>query len=842
MSGARHCVHCQGTVIKPHAVPHAPAATVACSVHCAAAAEQIFSAGLEDYYQYRQDAGASGSVPSDSTPPVRNWETYERPALRRTFVQSLDGGIERADLLIQGVHCAACTWLIENALQKHSGVVSVAVNPLTTRAEISWHSNQITLATLLESIGSLGFRPLPFTGQATHNAMEQERRLALRRLLVAGLGMMQVTSYAVALYAGAFQGMDAQTQTFLRLISLLVATPVVLYSGAPFFSGAWRNLRARSLGMDVPVALAIGSAWAASVWNTFSGGGEVYFDSATMFVFFLSGTRYLEAAGRYKALDLTHTLAQHLPTTALRITAGGNEEVGVMELAANDVVMVTPGQAFPADGLLLDQETRIDESMLTGESTPVCRNMGESVVAGTVNLQSAVRIRVEATGNNTVLAQIGRLVMRAGQERPRLLQLTDRVASVFVAVILSIALLTGLYWWFAAPERVFEIVLTVLVVTCPCALAIATPAALTIATSRLARDGFLIRRGGALPALAAVSRVIFDKTGTLTDNSLQISQTFTRADCSVEEAIGLAAALEAQSAHPVSRAFKGAGDGRSADTVRSVEGGGLEGCIGERQLRIGTHDFVRALADPVQQRGTEPVVPPTTQRLLYLGDSTGILACFEIAEQIRGGAAELLSGLQQLDISSLIASGDQPQPVAALADRIGATRWQAGMLPADKLKLLRKLQAQGERVAAVGDGINDSPLLAGADVSIAMGSGTALAHHSADCVWLGNQLNGLIQAFTTARKTMRIVKQNLAWALSYNLLAIPLAVSGLIAPWMAALGMSLSSLLVMLNALRLGRTDQRQRPAQSAARPPETTADSTGPAGCCKTAAAGKVA
>jgi Cu2+-exporting ATPase len=352
--------------------------------------------------------------------PVNNWDTYERPAIMREFVRDQNNGTRIADLLIQGVHCAACTWLIETSLQKIPGVLSIEVNPITTRGELHWDPKQVKLAELLAVIEQTGYQPTPFTEHAHYRANEQERRLALRRLLVAGLGMMQVSSYAVALYAGAFQGMDPVIQEFLRFISLLVATPIVLYSGAPFFAGAWRNIRARSMGMDVPVALAIGAAWAASVWNTFSGSGEVYFDSATMFVFFLSGTRYLEAAGRRRALELTNALAQHIPCTAIRLTPDGNEEVGVMELQPGDRVQVLPGIAFPADGLLEDVTTHVDESMLTGESRPVTRHPGDAVVAGTVNLTTSATLRIEKTGANTVLAQIGRLVTMAGKHKPAL--------------------------------------------------------------------------------------------------------------------------------------------------------------------------------------------------------------------------------------------------------------------------------------------------------------------------------------------------------------------------------------------------------------------------------------
>jgi len=772
-----------------------------CSNKCAEAVSSIADSGLMDFYRHRTEPS---TAPDERQRPVTSWSTYERPALMREFVHEGAAGSKTADLLIQGVHCAACTWLIENTLSRIAGVRSIEVNPVTTRAALCWDPSKVNLAALLQEIDRIGYTPVPFTAQATQRATEKEARHALRRLLLAGLGMMQVSSYAIAMYAGAFQGMDPSIHEFFRLISLLVATPVVLYSGAPFFAGFWRAFQARHMSMDVPVSIAIAAAWSASVWNTFLGTGEVYFDSATMFVFFLSGTRYLEAAGRHRAFDLTHALAQHIPSTTVRLTESGREEIGVPELEQGDVVLVAKGTAFPADGILLDSDAEVDESMLTGESMPVARQAGDTVAAGTLNAgNTALKVRVDRLGKDTVLAQIGRLVMQAGSNRPELVQITDRIASVFVSVVLLIAVATGIYWWQIDASRAFPIVLSILVVTCPCALALATPAALTIATSALARKGFLIRRGQALQTLAKVNHVVFDKTGTLTENALQIEQTVTGKTSTSEFALNVAASLEASSAHPIARAFRQRNDVKPAEHLLHVAGGGLEGRVGSEIFRIGTADFAGALSSA---QGSELRTDNAKQRTVYLGSNRGLLARFTISEKLRTGAAELLRRLMQLGIRVTVASGDQYPAVAAMAARIGATDCRGGMLPEDKLALVRELQGKGEIVAAAGDGINDSPVLAGANVSIAMGNGASIAQHSADCIWLGHQLTDLDSAFVIARRTMHIVRQNLAWALAYNLTAIPLAMTGMLAPWMAALGMSLSSLLVMLNALRLSNS------------------------------------
>ncbi len=805
MTDATRCFHCGGRLNdKPIAAKIDGHSRSVCSTDCANVVTRIAAIGLNDFYKFREEPAPADRA-SNKAP--RSWATYERPALKKEFVSVLSNGHEVAEILIHGVHCAACTWLIETTLQKKPGTISVEVNPITTRAEITYNPDRVTLSALLSEIAKLGFTPIPFTEHHVQQAAEKEFRTAMRRLLVAGLGMMQVVSYAVAMYAGAFQGMDESMLEFFRLISLIVATPVVLYSGAPFFSGAWRNLRARALNMDVPVALAIGAAWLASVWNTFAGSGDVFFDSATMFVFFLSGTRLLEAAARHRALDLTKTLAQQIPSTAIRLTAAGHEEIAVIELELGDTVLVAQGNTFPADGQLQGSRTQVDESMLTGESTAVPKLAGDEIIAGSINVGSTAQMRVDKIGADTVLAQIGRLVANASSEKPALIQLTDRIASFFVLTVLAVATITGLVWWQIDASRTFEIVLTVLVVTCPCALALATPAAFTVATSKLAKQGFLIRRGNAIPTLARVQHVVADKTGTLTDSTLTIAEVETYGQTDARSARRIAAALEVHSTHPIARAFRSESEAEiavaPATDVDNVVSRGLEGTIDGIRYRLGSLDYVSGFAEVPQ---SDSSAPEPDRRDVYLVRDDTPLARFALTEHLRAGAPATVHALKQLGIEVTIASGDRAAAVAACARNVGANGWRADLLPEDKLALLRELREAGNIVAAIGDGLNDSPVLAGADVSIAMGTGTSVAQHSANCVWLGQQLAGLEDAFVMARKTMGIVKQNLGWALAYNTLAIPLAVGGWIAPWMAALGMSLSSLLVMLNALRLARS------------------------------------
>jgi len=810
MSAATQCFHCGEPVPDGVVLPVQLAGEERpmCCAGCKAAAEFIRDAGLSDYYRFR-DAPA----PRPDELPEDAWVTYDRAEVQARLV-ARRGEDSTVNLLLEGVRCPACSWLIERRLERVPGVTGVAVNPATGRARLEWRADEARLSGLLRTIQALGYRPHVLGLADTIEVALRERRVALKRLALAGLGMMQVMMFAVAMYAGAFDGMDPVLRQYLRLVSMLVATPVLLYSGRPFLEGAWRDLRARQPGMDVPVAVALLLAYGASTWNTFAGRGEVYFDSVTMFVFLLLLGRFAEMSARHQAGSTSDALLRMQPVSASRVVAGGTERVPVAELAAGDEVVVPAGETFPVDGVITEGDTSADESLLTGESAPVRKQRGDAVTGGSTNTGRPVRMWVTAVGHDTVLASIVRLLERAQTERPAMARLADRWASRFVVGILLAALAVAAAWVVVDPGRAFEATLAVLVVTCPCALSLATPTAITAATAALARRGLLVTRADAIESLARATRVVLDKTGTLTLGHPAVVDCAPLGSLDPRACLRLAAALEQFSSHPIALAFRDvAGPLPGALHVEVRPGSGLEGTVDGHRLRIGSREFASAIA-PAQ------ALPDTG---IYLARDGEWLARIEVRDPLRPGVAEAVRELGRLGLPTEIASGDEPGAVAAVAEAAGVPAHHARLKPADKLSLVRERSAGGDAVLMIGDGVNDAPVLAAASVSVAMGAGASLAHTSADSVLMVQDLRVLPAAIGLARRTLSIMRQNLAWAVAYNVAALPLAALGFIPPWAAAIGMSASSLLVVGNAMRL-RRNQPSRQASGPAVPEVATA------------------
>jgi Cu2+-exporting ATPase len=781
-----------------------------CCAGCQAVAQAIIDNGLADYYRHRD---AMPESPRETLPQiVADFALFDHPEVQKNFVRRTAGEHEQeAALILEGITCAACVWLNESHVRRQPGVTAIDINYTTRRARVRWDERVTKLSAILEAIAAIGYRAHPYDVGRSEELAQKERKAALWRLFVAGFGMMQVMMYAVPVYL-ADGDMTPDIEQLMRWASLILTLPVIGYSAAPFFVSAWRDLKLRRVGMDVPVALGVGAAFAASMWATLIAAGEVYFDSVTMFVFFLLSGRYLEMMARQKAARSVETLARAIPAFATRLAAWpcagvdvAGERVAVAELHVGDVVQIRPGETVPADGCILDGESAADESLLTGESRPVPKRAGDALIGGSVNTASPLVMRVERIGEATRVAAIQRLMERAAAEKPRLVELADRIAGRFIVALLLLAIVAALAWWWIDPSRALWIFVAVLVVSCPCALSLATPTALTVATGALAARGVLVTRGHAIEALARADRFIFDKTGTLTVGHMELVEVIPVRD-EAASALTMAAALERGSEHPIARALA-AGHADAALAVsglRTTTGAGVEGSMDGMVWRLGRPEFVAALhgvAVPPELRS----IVGAGDTVIALGNAGGWQAFFRLSDNLRPEAAAMTARLSAAGIKLSIFSGDDPAAAARVGAALGIADARGGLSPEDKHAALKALQAAGETVAMAGDGVNDAPVLAQAQVSIAMGGGADLARANADIVLLGNDLQALPGGLALARRTVRIVKQNLLWAFAYNFLAIPLAMGGWVTPWMAGIGMSASSLLVVLNALRLQR-------------------------------------
>jgi Cu2+-exporting ATPase len=779
-----------------------------CCPGCQAVASAICDGGLSRFYQYR----ATNAVRPDMTKPSALL-AYDLPEVQEDYVEQLEDGHRRIQLLVGGITCAACAWLIEQHLKKFSAITSVSINVTSHRAMVEWDVTQLKLSELLTAFLSIGYDARPASDEVSRALREKENRRFIQRLGVAGLGMMQAGMIAVGLYAGAFQGMEPEWQNYLRWVSLLIALPVVLFSAYPFFHSAFRNLRMGHLTMDVPVSLAIGLAFSASCWATVMRTGEVYFDSVSMFTFFLLLGRYLEMRVRHRNDAHAEGLGQLLPPTTVKISDQGEVSVPVRALKSGDLIRVAAGETIPCDGVVHEGASSVVEAVLTGEQLPVSKRRGDTVSAGTINSESPLLITVSAVGKQTRLAAILSLVEQAKMEKPVQVALADRVAGHFVMAVLVVASVVAYWWWQHEPEQAIWVVLSVLVVTCPCALSLATPAAMAVATGALREHGFLVVRGHVIEALASADQIIFDKTGTLTLGNMSVSQVIPLSDFSEQQILQLAAGLENGSLHPIAKAFSDVTGKASVSALEHKVGAGISGDLAQvgmsanpTRIAIGTPRYISDLFAI-----DLPEIPPllSAQLPLLLASEKGPLGWILLQDQLRPGVSNAIDKLREQGLGVLLLSGDRESSVADMAGQLNIEQWHGAMSPAQKLAKAKQLQQQGHRVVMVGDGINDVPVLSGADVSVALGDASDFARIHADSIMLSGNLDTLPHAIGLARSTRGVIRQNLGWALFYNLLALPLAAAGMVPPWAAAIGMSLSSLLVILNALRLNKKAER---------------------------------
>lgn len=784
-----------------------------CCPGCEAVAHAIVDGGLESYYRYRTELPERPD--ERQAAKADTWSVFDDPGLQTQFVHpDGDEGNVRTTLAIEGITCAACAWLIEHHLNALPGITSSAVNLTHHRLRVSWNPQQLKLSQLLAELAAIGYDAQPYEPDQAQARLQQEERMNVRRLIIAAVGMMQVMMFSIPIYVAGPGEISEDFYALFHWLSFALATPVVFFSAQPFFRNALRDLRNRVLGMDVPVSLAIGGAYLASSYAVLFNVGEVYFDSVAMFTFFLLFGRYVEGRARRRSGHSGNALSGVLPISATRLEDDGSERIlPASELAPGDRVLIKPGHGVPADGLIEEGESSLDESMLTGEYLPVTRRVGEMITGGSQNMENPLVIRVTHAGRDARVAGIVDLTDRAFATRPRLAQMAARMAHLFVLRLLLVTTCVAVAWWFIDPSRMLWVLLSVLVVTCPCALALATPTALTAGHGQLRKRGVLITRADALESLSNVTRVIFDKTGTLTRGEMHLTQTQPMGELTAERAQAIAAALEAHSEHPIARAFRPFRDATlQAKDIHSHTGQGLEGTLNGARWRLGKPAFASA----------ENIASPARGQWLLLSEDGTPRAWFGLHDGIRDDAAATIAALQAKGLNVELLSGDTADAVDSLADQLHITTWHAGVSPEGKLARLRELQAAGETVLMVGDGINDVPVLAGADVAIAMNGATDLARTRADAVLLSPRLMRIFDAIEISRATRRIMRQNMIWSVCYNFSALPLAAMGLVPPWLAAIGMSLSSLVVVGNALRLSRW--RTQPPPSLSTPLPVTA------------------
>ena len=789
-------------------------AQIMCCPACKAVAETIIESGLKDYYRHRTSLPEiSPQQKRSANDDVRDeLKLYDEPAIQQSFVQRFDNEKPEAEaiLVISGISCAACAWLIEHRLSQLEHVISANLNLTTHRLMVRWLDNELKLSQILEEIHQLGYQAHPFSATQAEQQRVQESKTAFRRLVVAGFSTMQVMMLAVPLYVGELRGILAQYEVFIRGASMLFATIVVLYSARPFFSAALRDIRTRHLTMDIPVSIAILLAYFASVWSTVNRGPEIYFDSVCMFTFFLLTGRFFEMRARHRMTRAGNNLMDLMPSVATKSTTDGDVVIPSSDIQIGDLLIIKPGQQIPADGIVESGVSAVDEAALTGEYLPIDKSAGDALIGGTHNVESQLLMRVTATGADAELNTIMRLMDRAQQEKPAIAIFADKVASRFVAAVLIIASGIAITWWFIDPSQAFWITLAVLVVTCPCALSLATPTALTAATASLREQGFLISKGHVLEGLNQVDRIIFDKTGTLTRGELCLEDSIPATSgisLTSAQALKIAATLEQYSNHPIARAFTSISY-FATDNIEQVSAQGVKATLlgveghNDMTYRIGRADFA------FPQQVLSPPINDDRQWLLLANDEQP-LYWFALSDSLRQGASSTIKQLKNWGIKISILTGDPSAQVEAVATTLDIDDVHKGLSPAQKLEIASAWQQQGERLMMVGDGINDVPTLARADIAVAIGQASDLTQTNADAVITNNSLTTLLHAISKGRKSSLIIRQNIYWALLYNILALPLAATGFIPPWAAAIGMSVSSLIVVGNALRLLSSDKR---------------------------------
>ncbi len=766
-----------------------------CCPGCLAVTEAIVEHGLTDYYKFRTAPAAKAEDGLEEQAILEQLSIFDAAELQADFVAD-EGQLKSVQLTLEGITCAACGWLIERHLSKVAGISQNSVNVSTARAMVKWDPTQISLSEILKQFAAIGYTARPFSAEEHEQIFQEQHKRFIKQLGLAGLMTMQVMMLSFGFYFDWLGNIDETMAEYFHWISLVLTTPVVFYSGSTFYLGAIRALLARGVNMDLPVSIAILGTYFAGIKAVIFGDGDVYFESICMFIFFLLSSRFLEHRARYQATEIASNSMQYIPLSAHLIQANQNTEIVLAkQLKPNQTVLVKAGDTIPVDGVIIEGTSFIEESMLTGEFVPVSKAPGEKVFGGTLNQAQPLQIMVTQTLEESLVNKIARLQESAMSHKPKVAQMADQLSQYFVFAVLFISTVTFFTWTYFGNDNAFWITVSILIATCPCALGLATPSALTTAMARLQKAGVLIKRADTLERITKVNHIVFDKTGTLTTGAFSIAHTWYSDETHKNLIDSIVASIEQFSEHPIARAFE-CSHPISVKDVKVVINQGILGEFEGALYRIGNAKFM-------------PCAIPNhiLNATVFVSKNEQVIAAYWLTDALKVYTTDVVSALADAYSLSII-SGDAAKHVSEIAETLNIKEAHHGCRPEDKLSILTELQSSKKVVMMLGDGINDAPVLAQADVAVTVGNASDFTKHSTDVILLQEHLAQLPLLTALAAKTKRTIKQNFMWALGYNVLVLPFAIMGVLTPWQAALGMSLSSLIVVYNSARLLRFRQ----------------------------------
>jgi len=784
-----------------------------CCIGCQAVAQTIVDNGLTQYYTVRTEPANKGQslVPEQ----LQKNKLLDEAVLQSEFIfqsDDQDKKCKEAILTIDGISCAACAWLIEMQLDKLDGLVNINVNATSQRATVKWQDSEVKLSDILLAIENIGYQAMPFKANDAEINNKKQSKAFIKRLGISGILMMQIMMIAVGLYFGAFADMAEHNKVYLRWVSFILAVPIIFYGALPFYTGAIKAIRAKRLSMDVPVSIAILLAFSASAWATVTQQGEVYFESVSMFTFLLLIGKFLEFRARSRAAQVSANLLKLMPMTATKVITKNNGDtnksdeqkevlVAAKQLVIGDMVIIKPGEVVPADGMITSGTSQLNEAMLSGEQLPINKTIADTVFAGTINGDGNITVQVKQATNQSFLSQLIRLSEQSQTHKPKIAKFSDKIAQYFVAIILLTSIATAIYWQQHMPDEAFWITLSVLVATCPCALSLATPTGLTCATTRLNREGIMIKGSHVMETMPQINCFAFDKTGTLTTGEFSIHKVElvnNNSDLEQAQVLAIAAALEAHSEHPIAKPFSEHRDFTLKATEITVHSGqGVSGTIENTDYYIGKPSWLQSVAQLDEEQ-----TPAHNDASCMLMADNKIVAAFYLIDKIRDDAKEVLFNLNKQN-KTLLLSGDSQIACDKITQSLSLNSALGGLSAQDKMQEIKNAQQDDYTVAMTGDGVNDSPVFGAAHVSIAMGCGADITKSGADVILLNNKLSSIETLIKVSSRTRRIIFQNYLWAFGYNAIVLPLAVAGYITPYMAVIGMSASSILVITNSLRL---------------------------------------